>query len=60
MLLVRAKKWPAVSGLSIREIAGRIKVGKTSLYKALTPEELDAGSRHDLRNFRRHGYGDPV
>jgi len=48
------------SGLSIREIAGRIKVGKTTLYKALTPEDLEAGSQHDLRNSRRHEYDDPV
>jgi DNA invertase Pin-like site-specific DNA recombinase len=48
------------SGLSIREIAARIKVGKTSLYAALTPGDLEEASKHELRNSRRHQYGDSV
>ena len=48
------------SGLSVREIAARIKVGKTSLYAALTPGDLDEASKHELRNSRRHQYGDSV
>lgn len=41
------------SGLTIREIAARIKVGKTSLYEALTPADLEEAAKHDLWNSRR-------
>ena len=45
------------SGLTIREIAARIKVGKTSLYEALTPADLEEAAKHDLRNSRRSAQG---
>ena len=43
------------SGLWVREIAARIKVGKTSLYEALTPGDLEEAGEHDLRNSGRPG-----